>query len=201
MSPPSQLPPHPTLLDCHRAPVWVSWAIQQIPIGCLFSVWYCKFPCHSLHSSHAPPSSLPLCPRVYSLCSLCLFLHCCPENRFIGTIFLDSTYMRQYMIFIFLFLTYFTLYNRLLVCPPHQNWLKCIPFMAELIFLHMYVPQLLYPLICRRAFRLLPCSSYCRMIVLQWTLGYVSFSILVSSWCMPRRGVAGSYGGFIPSFF
>ena len=29
----------------------------------------------------------------------------------------------------------------------------------------------------------------------------VSFSILVSSGYMPRSGIAGSYGGFIPSFF
>ena len=28
----------------------------------------------------------------------------------------------------------------------------------------------------------------------------VSFSILVSSGYMPRNGIAGSYGGFIPSF-
>ena len=28
-----------------------------------------------------------------------------------------------------------------------------------------------------------------------------SFSILVSSGYMPRSGIAGSYGGFIPSFF
>ena len=28
----------------------------------------------------------------------------------------------------------------------------------------------------------------------------VSFSVLVSSWYTPRDGVAGSYGGFIPSF-
>ena len=27
-----------------------------------------------------------------------------------------------------------------------------------------------------------------------------SLSILVSSRCMPRSGIAGSYGGFIPSF-
>ena len=30
---------------------------------------------------------------------------------------------------------------------------------------------------------------------------HMSFSILVSSGNMPRSGVAGSYGGFIPSFF
>ena len=30
---------------------------------------------------------------------------------------------------------------------------------------------------------------------------HVSFSILVSSEYMPRSGIAGSYGGFIPRFF
>ena len=29
---------------------------------------------------------------------------------------------------------------------------------------------------------------------------HMSFSILVSSGYMPRSGIAGSYGGFIPSF-
>ena len=29
---------------------------------------------------------------------------------------------------------------------------------------------------------------------------YMSFSILVFSGCMPRSGIAGSYGGFIPRF-
>ena len=29
---------------------------------------------------------------------------------------------------------------------------------------------------------------------------HVSFSVLVSSGCMPRSGIAGSYGDFIPSF-
>ena len=31
-------------------------------------------------------------------------------------------------------------------------------------------------------------------------MGYMSFSILVSSGYMTRSGIAGSYGGFIPSF-
>ena len=30
---------------------------------------------------------------------------------------------------------------------------------------------------------------------------HVSFSVLVYSGYMPRSGIAGSYGGFIPSFF
>ena len=29
---------------------------------------------------------------------------------------------------------------------------------------------------------------------------HVSFSVLISSGCMPRNGIAGSYGGFIPNF-
>ena len=36
---PSHLPPHPTPLGWYRAPVWVSWSIQQIPIGYLFYIW------------------------------------------------------------------------------------------------------------------------------------------------------------------
>jgi len=35
MSPPSRTSLHPTLLGCYRAPVWVSWVIQQIPISYL----------------------------------------------------------------------------------------------------------------------------------------------------------------------
>ena len=46
------LPPHPTPLGCHRAPVWVPWIIQQIPIGSLFYIWQCMFPCYSRHASH-----------------------------------------------------------------------------------------------------------------------------------------------------
>ena len=36
---PSYLPPHPIPLDWCRAPIWVSWAIRQIPVGYLFYIW------------------------------------------------------------------------------------------------------------------------------------------------------------------
>ena len=63
----------------------------------------------------------------------------------------------------------------------------------------VYVPQLLYPFICRWTSRLLPCSSYCKLCCNeQWDTPV--FSILVSSGYMPRSGIAGSYGSFIPSF-
>ena len=50
--PPSRLPAHATPLDWYRAPVWVSWAVQQIPVCCLVYIWWCKFPWYSFHTSH-----------------------------------------------------------------------------------------------------------------------------------------------------
>jgi len=76
----------------------------------------CTFPCYSLHTSHLLPLALPPGPQV---CSPWLFLQCCPENKFISAIFLDSIYMHQNTIFIFLFLAYFILYARIYVSPPH----------------------------------------------------------------------------------
>ena len=74
------------------------------------------FQCYSLNSSH---TFLPLlCSQVHFLC---LHLYSCPANRFISSIFLDTICLHQYTIFDFLFVTYFTLYNRLQVHPPHFN--------------------------------------------------------------------------------
>ena len=69
--------------------------------------------------------------------------------KFFSTIFLDFIYMRYNMVFIFLFLIHFTLYNMFPVHPPHQSWLKCIPFYGRVIFHCVYVP-----FICRWTFRL-----------------------------------------------
>ena len=47
--------------------------------------------------SHASHPLLPLlCPQV---CSLCLHLYCCPTNRFISTVFLDSIYVLRTGVF------------------------------------------------------------------------------------------------------
>ena len=97
---PSSSPSH--LSAGCSTPVCVPWVTEQIPIGHLFYIWYGKFPHYSLHTSHLLPPALPPGPQV---CSLCLFLHCCPENKFISAIFLDSIYMYQCTIIIFLFLT------------------------------------------------------------------------------------------------
>ena len=65
--------------------------------------------CFHVTLSYNLPSPPP--PHV-RMSVLCLFLHCCPTNKILRTIFLDSIYMCQNMVFIFLFLTHFTLYNR-----------------------------------------------------------------------------------------
>ena len=64
--------------------------------------------------------SLSLCPQVHSLS---LHLYSCPASRFFRNFFffLDSIYMCQHMVFVFLFLTYFTLYDRLQVHLPHHK--------------------------------------------------------------------------------
>ena len=106
----------------------------------------------------SPSTPLSPCLQVYSLC---LFLHWCPVNKFFSTIFLDSVYMCQNTVFIFLFLTHFTLYNRFQVHPPHQKLIQMCSFLW-LIFHCVYIPQNLYPFICRWTSRLLSCSSYCK---------------------------------------
>ena len=109
MSPPARtsLPTttHPTPLGHHRAPVWDPCIIQPIPTAhILYMVTY-TFPYYSIHLSH--PLLSTLCPQVCSPRS------CCPANKFISTIFLDSIYKHEYKINFFLFLTNFSLYNRL----------------------------------------------------------------------------------------
>ena len=61
-------------------------------------------------SQFIPPSFSPWYPYIYSL-YLCLYF--CFANKFIWTIFLDSTYKIYYTIFVFLFLTYFTVWQSL----------------------------------------------------------------------------------------
>ena len=81
--PPSHFPPHPTPLWCsslhHTANFYQLYILQMVIY---------TFPCYSSNSSH---HFLPqLCPQV---CSQCLCFHCCPTNRLISTIFLESIYM------------------------------------------------------------------------------------------------------------
>ena len=95
---------HPTALGHHRALSCCSALYSSFPLAIIWQYIYVN-----VTLSLCPTLSFPTtpCPQVHSL-HFCLYS--CPENRFISTIFLDSTYMHQYqcMIFVFLFLTYFT---------------------------------------------------------------------------------------------
>ena len=112
--PPSSLS-HPSRWTQSTELISLCYAAASHQLAILHSVVYIC-PCHSLTSSQLP---LPcLCPQVPSLG---LRLYSCPATRLISTTFLDSKYMRQHTVFVFLFLTYFTLYDRLQVHPPHYK--------------------------------------------------------------------------------
>ena len=59
----------PTLLDCHRAPVWLLWAIQHIPIG-YFTFGIVSF--HATLSTHLTLSLLPSPSVLRSVLSVCV---------------------------------------------------------------------------------------------------------------------------------
>ena len=61
------------------------------------------YKCQSQSPQFLPPHPFP--PWYLYICSLHLCLYFCFANKIIYTIFLDSTYMRYYTIFAFLFLT------------------------------------------------------------------------------------------------
>ena len=62
-----------------------------------------------------------LLPQNLKVCSVHLCLFFCFTYRVIVTIFLNSIFMRQYTVLVFVFLAYFTLYNGLQFHPSHQN--------------------------------------------------------------------------------
>ena len=96
----------------HRADIPVLCGCFPLAIYFTFGSIYKSMPLS--HFIPAYPSPSP-CPQVHSLH---LRLYSCPAPRFFRTIFfyflfLDSIYMCQHTVFVFLFLTYFTLYDRL----------------------------------------------------------------------------------------
>ena len=60
LEPPSHLPPHSALLGWYRAPVWVSWEIQQISLAIYFTCGNVSF--HVTLSIHLPSPPLSPCP-------------------------------------------------------------------------------------------------------------------------------------------
>ena len=68
---------------------------SKFPLAVYFTYGIISFHV-TLHTSHPLPRPLP---RVHRLV-LYVFLHCCPENEFINTLFLDAIYESVYNIYI-----------------------------------------------------------------------------------------------------
>ena len=101
----------------HQADLPVLCGCFPLAIHVTFGSVYMSMPLSHFVPAHPSPSP---CPQVHSLVSL--HLYSCPAPRFFMTIFfLDSIYMCQHTVFVFLFLTYFPLYNRLQVHLPHYK--------------------------------------------------------------------------------
>ena len=73
---------------------WAPCTIRQVPSICFTHGGIYVSPNLPFHPI---PYYLPPCPYV---CSLCLHLYSYPANRFICTIFLDSTYQHEYVMFL-----------------------------------------------------------------------------------------------------
>ena len=109
-------PPYLTPLGGHKAPRSSPCAMWLVPPSYLFYIWQCIYVHANLSLRPSLPFPLPVSSSPFST-SVSLFLSY-PyifQNFFF---FLDSIYMCQHTVFVFLFLTYFTLYDRLQVHPP-----------------------------------------------------------------------------------
>ena len=98
--------PTPTPLYHHRGLGWAPVLHSNFSQAVYFT--YGGVYMLMLLSPFTPLSPSPLGAQVNSVH---LSLHSFPANRFINNIFLDSIYMHQYTLFVFL--TYFTLYRLL----------------------------------------------------------------------------------------
>ena len=94
--PPSHLPPHPNLQPVTESLFEFPKSYGKFPWAIYFTYGIVNFHVTPSHISPSPSSPT----RMSMVCSLCLFLHCCPENKFISTIFLDSIYMSLYSIYL-----------------------------------------------------------------------------------------------------
>ena len=116
--PPSHLPPLSIPLGHPSAPALsILSHASNLDWQSVSHVIIYMFQCYSPKSSH--PLLLPQSPKD---CSIHLCLFCCLAYRVIITIFLNSIYICisiLYWCFVFFFLAYFTLYNRLQFHPPH----------------------------------------------------------------------------------
>ena len=110
----------PYVVTKHRADLPVLCGCFPPAIYFTFGSVYMSMPLSHFVPPYPSPSP---CPQFHSLR---LHFYSCPGPRFLRTIFcfvffLDSVYVCQHTVFALLFLTCFTLYDRLQVQPPHYK--------------------------------------------------------------------------------
>ena len=112
--PPSHLPPHAIPLGHPSASALSPCLLHPSWTGDLFHTWW--YICFDALLSDHHTLAFSQSPKVCSI-HLCLFF--CLAYRVIITIFLNSIYMCEYTVLVFIFLAYFTLYNGLQFYPSH----------------------------------------------------------------------------------
>ena len=110
--PPTLPIPPPQVVTNHQADLPVLCGCFPLVIYFTFGSVYMSMPL-----SHFVPAYTSRCPQVHFLRLRLYSVLKVLQNLFFF-FFLDSIYMCQHMVFVFLFLTYFTLYDRLQVHPP-----------------------------------------------------------------------------------
>ena len=114
---------------CSQSTELISRAMQLLPTSYLFYTWQCIYVHTTLSLCPILPFPLPLSSSPFSSRSASLFPSCPQDlHDHFFVCFLDSIYMCQHTVFVFLFLTYFTLYDRLQVHPPHYKELNFVSF-------------------------------------------------------------------------
>ena len=114
--PPTLPIPSLQVVTKHPADLPVLCGCFPLAIYFTFGSVYMSMPLSHIVTAYHSPSPY----QVHSLVGLCLYSRLAP--RFFMTFFsLDSIYMCYHTVFAFLFLTYFTLYDRLQVHPPHYK--------------------------------------------------------------------------------
>ena len=143
---PRELPsrfPHPTPLGCHSVPDWDPCVPQREAVSSSFPlalrVTHGTVSMSVLLSQLTPPCPYPTVSTSLFSTSVSLFVPCRQVRLYHFSRF--HIYM-HYTIFIFLFLTYFTLYDRLQDNIPHYNALNFVPFYSRVIFHCVYEPNI-----------------------------------------------------------
>ena len=98
----------------------------DLPVLCSCFPLAIYFTSGSVHMSVLLSHFVPAYHSPFHVCKSILYVCVFIPVLSLGSLetfffFLDSVYMCQHMVFVFLFLTYFTLYDSLQVHPPHYK--------------------------------------------------------------------------------